>query len=111
MFALPRRTRSHRAPVSAVVAVSLALVACSSGSPAKPATEASPTPDLTVDANRFEQVTQFGTGRAIAAAATDSLMVIASTIGVDVHRGDDVEEIPTALPFPIIDVELTPDAR
>ena len=88
----------------------MALSACSATSPAEQNVEASPTPDLSADTNRFEQVSRFGSGRAVVAAATDSLTVIASTISVHVHRGDDVEELPTALAFPITDVAITPDA-
>ena len=82
----------------------------STGRPDATATIA-PTPDLSNDTNRFEQVSRFGSGRAVAAAATDSMTVIASTISVNIHRGDAVEEIPTSLPFPITDVVLTPDGR
>ncbi len=89
----------------------MALVACSATSPDQPDVGASPTPDLSADTNRFEQVSRFGSGRAVAAAATDSVTVIASTISVNVHRGDDVEEIPTALAFPITDLAITPDAQ
>lgn len=111
MFARPRRTLSRWTPVLTVAAVSMALAACSATSSTQPDAEASPTPDLSADANRFEQVSRFGSGRAVVAAATDSLTVIASTISVNVHRSDDVEELPTALTFPIADVAITPDAH
>jgi WD40 repeat protein len=94
-----------------VTAASMALAACSATSPTQPDATASPTPDLSADANQFQQVSRFGSGRAVAAAATDSLTVIASTISVNVHRGDDVEELPTALAFPITDIAITPDAK
>jgi len=89
----------------------MALAACSATSPTQSDTEASTSPDLSADTNRFEQISRFGSGRAVAAAATDSSTVIASTISVNVHRGDDVEGIPTALAFPITDIAITPDAQ
>lgn len=95
-----------------MVAASIAVAACSANPAAGPAdTTVSPTPDLSIGTNRFEQVSRFGSGRAVAAAATTSLTVIASTISVSLHRDDDVEELPTSLAFPITDVAVTPDAR
>ncbi len=89
----------------------MALAACSATSPAEPDAEAAPTPDLSTDTNQFEQISRFGSGRAVAAAATDSLTVIASTISVERaprrrRRGDPHR----ARAFPITDVAITPDA-
>jgi len=124
MFAWPRRTRvnaetrqlgSRRSLITAVLVVGAVTLAACSDDPSTSVPEAAPettvTPDLTDDANRFEQVSRFGSGRAVAAAATNSLTVIASTISVNIHRGDEVEEIPTSLPFPIVDVVITPDSQ
>ena len=123
MFATAPRMRPtrHRSGVAsrrsiAVVIVAgsvVGLAACggtsSSNSDASGSTAT--TPDLSDYAHRFEEVARFGSGRAVATAATDSVTVIASTINIDVHRDGRVEEIPTALPLPITDVRISPDSN
>lgn len=93
----------------------LALVgvtACDAGPSATPIDvqeTSAPTPDLASVAHHFEQTTRFGSGRALAVAATDSVSIIATTIGVDIHRDGVVEEIPTLLPPPLADVLIAGD--
>jgi WD40 repeat protein len=65
----------------------------------------------TTAALRFEQITRFGAGRALAVAATDSVSIIATTIGVNVERGDVIEEIPTLLAPPLADVSIASQSR
>ena len=96
-----------------VAAASITLVACNGASSTQGGgnVTAAPTPDLDADVNRFEEVARFGSGRAVAAATTDSITAIVTTIGVNLHRDDTVEEIPTSLAFPITQVSIAPDSR
>ncbi len=96
-----------------IAAASITLAACSGTEATQPSATApsASTPELGAGANRFEQVARFGSGHAVAAATTESMTAIVTTISVNLHRGDDVEEIPTSLPFPITEVSITPDGR
>ncbi len=71
---------------------------------------AAPTPDVAAG-HHFEQVTTFGSGRALAVAATDTISVIATTIGVNVQSDGVVEELPTSLAPPLADVMIASDGR
>lgn len=94
------------------MAASILLAACGGGPSDAPSGDrppAPPTPDLSLEANRFEEVSRFGSGRALAVAATDSVSVVATTIGVDVHRGDQAEELATSMPAPLADIAVAAD--
>jgi WD40 repeat protein len=108
------RTRARAAAI--VAAATLGISACSGSSSSTPQTGdaaapsmAATSPDLRSPDHRFEQVARFGTGRAVAAAASESATVIATTIGVELRRGTHTDAIPTSLPFPISDVVIGPD--
>jgi WD40 repeat protein len=105
--------RHPRSCALIIAAASLALVACSDGSPTQSSADvtAATTPDLRADTNQFQQISRFGSGRAVAAAAAAGTTVIATTIGVELHHKADVDQIPTELPFPITDVLVTDDSR
>jgi len=99
--------------MAGVVVLAIAgVTACDPAPSAAPNQEPNaPTPDLATAAHRFTQTTRFGSGRALAVAATDSVTIIATTIGVNTHRDGVVEEIPTSLPPPLTDVIIAGDGR
>ena len=107
----------HRARLDRVAGAVLAvagLTACGAGTPTEPLDaheSVATTPDLASPANRFEQVARFGSGRAMAVAATESVTVIATTIAVEVVRDGLVDEVPTLLPAPVADVVVAGDGR
>ena len=102
--------------VIGLLAVIVGATACATPPTTAPASApaeapAVPTPDLGAD-RYFEQITRFGSGRAIAVAATDSVSIIATTIGVDVLRdGNSPLELSTSLAPPLADVMLAGDGR
>ncbi len=89
------------------------LTACQSAPSAAPEDlprPSAPTPDL-AGAIHFEQTTRFGSGRAMAVAATETAEIIATTIGVNLRRDDGFEEIPTSLQPPLADAIIAGDGR
>jgi WD40 repeat protein len=101
-----------RSAVAAALAATLVLAGCAaSGATPSGAQEPPPTTPELGSTRQFEQTARFGSGRAVAVAATETVSVIATTIGVTVVRGGATEEIPTGLVAPIAEVILADDGR
>ena len=87
----------------------LVVGACADDPPADTAVTIAATPDLASSLHQFEPTVRFGYGRGVAAAAHGPVTVVATTIGVNVHRGIAITELATELTMPVIDLVVADD--
>jgi WD40 repeat protein len=107
-----RTSLPGRRPITIIGGFALAALVfggCADDPPADTTATIATTPDLASSLHRFEPAVRFGSGRGVAAAAQEPATVVATTIGVNVHRGGAITELATDLTMPIIDLIVADD--